>query len=326
MSRAGDGTYTLPLPDVVAGDDIEASWANTTMDDIAAEMQDSLSRSGKGGMSAALKLASGTVSAPGLSFTSEANSGSYRASAGDIRGAVGGADIWRMTSAGFQVYVSASPYNVVPTGVASTIDGVKTFSSDPLIPDEAYGSGWNGSLEPPTKNAVYDKIEAATLYTGPTQQWIPVKDMFDYAGGTGPAALSTLLGGDYQYRAFDDASLEELSIVTTLPAAWNGGSVSAYIYWAAGGAGNCRWVIRDIQPVGDGESLASLGGYNAASNATSPASTTTLEITGPLTLSVTSPSNRDLLKLALGRSGANVGDTLTGDALLIGMLLEWTNT
>lgn len=40
-----------------------------------------------------------------------------------------------------------------------TVAGVKTFSSDPLIPDEVYGVGWNGVLEPPTKNAVYDKIE-----------------------------------------------------------------------------------------------------------------------------------------------------------------------
>lgn len=40
-----------------------------------------------------------------------------------------------------------------------TIAGIKTFSSDPLIPDEAYGSGWNGVLEPPTKNAVYDQME-----------------------------------------------------------------------------------------------------------------------------------------------------------------------
>ena len=45
-----------------------------------------------------------------------------------------------------------------------TVAGVKTFSSDPIIPDEAYGSGWNGVLEPPTKNAVYDKIES--LATG----------------------------------------------------------------------------------------------------------------------------------------------------------------
>ncbi len=43
-----------------------------------------------------------------------------------------------------------------------TIAGIKTFTDDPLIPDEAYGAGWNGSLEPPTKNAVYDKIETMT--------------------------------------------------------------------------------------------------------------------------------------------------------------------
>jgi hypothetical protein len=41
-----------------------------------------------------------------------------------------------------------------------TVAGVKTFSSDPIIPDEAYdATAWNGSLEPPTKNAVRDKIE-----------------------------------------------------------------------------------------------------------------------------------------------------------------------
>jgi hypothetical protein len=33
------------------------------------------------------------------------------------------------------------------------------FSTDISLPDEAYGAGWNGSLEVPTKNAVYDKIE-----------------------------------------------------------------------------------------------------------------------------------------------------------------------
>ncbi len=32
------------------------------------------------------------------------------------------------------------------------------------MPDEAYGVGWNGSVEAPTKNALYDKIE--TLGSG----------------------------------------------------------------------------------------------------------------------------------------------------------------
>lgn len=42
-----------------------------------------------------------------------------------------------------------------------TIADVKTFTSDPIIPDEAYdATNWNGVLEPPTKNAVRDKIEA----------------------------------------------------------------------------------------------------------------------------------------------------------------------
>jgi hypothetical protein len=35
-----------------------------------------------------------------------------------------------------------------------------TLSGDLIVPDEAYGVGWNASLEVPTKNAVYDKIEA----------------------------------------------------------------------------------------------------------------------------------------------------------------------
>ncbi len=33
------------------------------------------------------------------------------------------------------------------------------LAGDLTVADEAYGSGWNGSLEVPTKNAVYDKIE-----------------------------------------------------------------------------------------------------------------------------------------------------------------------
>jgi hypothetical protein len=34
-----------------------------------------------------------------------------------------------------------------------------TFADPVNVPDEAYGAGWNGSTEVPTKNAIYDKIE-----------------------------------------------------------------------------------------------------------------------------------------------------------------------
>lgn len=34
-----------------------------------------------------------------------------------------------------------------------------TFTGDISVPDEAYWAGWNGSLEVPTKNAIYDEME-----------------------------------------------------------------------------------------------------------------------------------------------------------------------
>lgn len=59
--------------------------------------------------------------------------------------------------------VSANDASTVRLSGDQTIAGVKTFSSDPIIPDEAYdATAWNGSLEPPTKNAIRDKIESMT--------------------------------------------------------------------------------------------------------------------------------------------------------------------
>lgn len=56
--------------------------------------------------------------------------------------------------------LKAADADVVHDTGNETVGGVKTFSSDPIIPDEAYdATAWNGSLEPPTKNAVRDKIE-----------------------------------------------------------------------------------------------------------------------------------------------------------------------
>lgn len=54
----------------------------------------------------------------------------------------------------------------VNPGGTITVQTVATFAADPIIPDEAYdATAWNGSLEPPTKNAVRDKIEAIPALT-----------------------------------------------------------------------------------------------------------------------------------------------------------------
>jgi len=60
--------------------------------------------------------------------------------------------------------VSAGVVAVEGKTLANLTDG-GTFLADISVPDEAYGSGWNGSAEVPTKNAIYDKIETISAPT-----------------------------------------------------------------------------------------------------------------------------------------------------------------
>jgi len=72
-----------------------------------------------------------------------------------------------------QLNTAISDANVIP-------EAGGTFTGDISVPDEAYGVGWNGSLEVPTKNALYDKIE--TISGGATTNINTV--YIDQAGGT----------------------------------------------------------------------------------------------------------------------------------------------
>lgn len=91
-ARNSSGTYSLPSGNpVTSGTTITSSWANTTLSDIGTELTDSLSRSGKGAMTAALELANGTVAAPALSFDSDVDTGLYRSAANTLGIATGGA-------------------------------------------------------------------------------------------------------------------------------------------------------------------------------------------------------------------------------------------
>jgi hypothetical protein len=52
------------------------------------------------------------------------------------------------------------------------LGSANTWTADQSVPDEAYGVGWNGSMEVPTKNALYDKIE--TIVGGTDSGFAPV--------------------------------------------------------------------------------------------------------------------------------------------------------
>lgn len=99
MPRDGGGTYTLPAGNpVIPGTIIDTTWANPTMDDIAAALTDSLSRTGSGGMIVPFLNADGVVNLPGISWANQQNMGIYRPGLDEMRISVAANDKARWTS------------------------------------------------------------------------------------------------------------------------------------------------------------------------------------------------------------------------------------
>ncbi len=94
-------------------------------------------------------------------------------------------------------YTAADDAAVVKLTGPQNISGPKTFTDDPIIPDEAYGPGWNGVMEPATKNSLYDKIEVIQFTDEKAQDAVggiltDTNDIdLDYADAT-PAITATL--------------------------------------------------------------------------------------------------------------------------------------
>lgn len=120
MSRSAAGVYTLPAGNpVVTLTVIATSWANPTFTDIATEITNSLDRGGRGAMTAALKLFDGTVSIPGLSFSSEPSLGLYRESAGLMHFVSGSTKILSMVAAGITVLGTLTVNGVLTSAVVT---------------------------------------------------------------------------------------------------------------------------------------------------------------------------------------------------------------
>ncbi len=68
--------------------------------------------------------------------------------------------------------------------------GLLTSNADIAVPDEAYGAGWNGSMEVPTKNALYDKIETLGGGSGITRTVVTT---------SGSLTLGATASVDYTY-------------------------------------------------------------------------------------------------------------------------------
>jgi hypothetical protein len=103
MPRNASGTYSLPSGNPVSsGTLIDANWANNTLNDLANEVTDSLSRSAEGGMLAPLRLTDGVQATPSLAFTNEPSTGLYRAGTNEAWFVTGGNQVAKFTSTGME--------------------------------------------------------------------------------------------------------------------------------------------------------------------------------------------------------------------------------
>lgn len=117
MPRNASGVYTLPAGNpVVPGTTIDAAWANSTLEDMANEITNSLSRTGAGGMISSFRIADGSVTTPGMAFTNETNTGLYRNGSGSVWMSVLGVNTAQFTTTGL----------LVPVGKALTAQGNAT--------------------------------------------------------------------------------------------------------------------------------------------------------------------------------------------------------
>ena len=160
MPRSINGTYTLPSGNpVVGGTYITAGWANPTMEDIAAALTDSLSRTGQGGMSVPFKNADGNTTTPGITWTNENNTGFYRNASQDMRVAVGGGDKMRWTAAATQLWDGAAWSNVQTALTVAALLGVYPLKAG----DETIGGQWTYNLAPIAPGLTHPTALAFTI-------------------------------------------------------------------------------------------------------------------------------------------------------------------
>jgi len=182
MPRNAAGNYTAPAGNPVSsGTTIASTWANPTVQDIGGELQDSLSRSGKGSMLAPLKHTSGAKGAPSLTFSAEPQTGFYRAAAGDIRLSISGVDTFRLFNGQAQIWdtTDSAWYPLVTSEVAGAVVETQTLAAAQTV-------------VPFTKN-----VAGAGLYLD----------------GTSGDRGRLLLGTDYTY----DAPANEVTLTTSYP-------------------------------------------------------------------------------------------------------------
>jgi len=120
MARNGSGTYSVPNS-FSASTTIESAKVNQNFTDVGSEITGSLPRNGEAGMTGQLKADAGTVSAPGITFSTDLNLGLYRIGADNAGWTCNGAKVLDVSATGLGVTGALDVTGALTLGTALAV-------------------------------------------------------------------------------------------------------------------------------------------------------------------------------------------------------------
>jgi hypothetical protein len=118
MPRNGSGTMSLTTAFVPSTPALAAD-VNTVLGDIAAEITNSVAKDGQTPMTGQFKAADGTITAPGLGFGSDTNTGFYRSASGVIRASCDGTNSFTISATGVSTPILTATTSLTVGAVAN---------------------------------------------------------------------------------------------------------------------------------------------------------------------------------------------------------------
>lgn len=205
-------------------------------------------------------------------------------------------------------------------------DAHVVFGGDASVPDEVYGAGWNGSLEVPTKNAVYDQMEtkdSILSFSFPLQRTTNAISFVGLSTSSPIAAGGAVL---YATGVRTLASVATSTPTVTSPITYSG-TLGSYVGGVAGtfGCATCVVTSRQLTVAGTANQItSSAGAQDLSADRTwtlsipsqfniSQSSSTLSSFLGPVYFGRTATTTIDSVGNIVLPVGANLTDTGTSD-------------
>jgi hypothetical protein len=203
MARNGSGTMSI-LNSFSSGTTISSTAMNANNTDIASEITGSLPRNGEAAMTGQLKSASGSVAAPGVTFSADLDCGYYRIGADNIGFSIGGVKLWDLGSAAATLTGTLTATTVAASS-AMTKGGVsvEAFASGTvmLFAQTSAPTGWTKGS---THNDKALRVVTGTASSGGSVAFTTAFASQTPAGTVGDTALTEAQLASHKHFAYAD--------------------------------------------------------------------------------------------------------------------------